>query len=319
MSPLCSVSIDVDPLPCYYRIHGLGPAPDELRHTVMRRCVPRFSEVLARRGIRATFFIVAEDVDVDAVGAPAARAIRALLAELCRDGHEIASHSHTHPYEMARLTAAEVAAEMSRAHELLSEIAGRPVRGFRAPGYDLSRVMMEQLVELEYLYDSSLFPAPGYYAVKAAVMGVLAVAGRPSGAVLTDPRALLAPANPYRPSASAPWRRGDAPIVELPVAVTRGLRLPVIGTNLLLAPAPLRQRLLESMRRRPFFNLEMHGIDLADAGADGVPGKLVARQADLRITVESKLAVFEAILDEVCRHYDVVTLAEAAEHFARRV
>ena len=82
-------------------------------------------------------------------------------------------------------------------------------------------------------------------------------------------RVEVPPPEPYRPDARAPWRRGQAPIVELPIGVTPLLRTPAIGTSLLLAPAWLRARLLRAMRRRPFFNLELHGIDLADADRDG--------------------------------------------------
>ena len=49
------------------------------------------------------------------------------------------------------------------------------------------------------------------------------------------------------------------------MAVTPGLRLPVIGTSLITAPGWLRRHLVASALREPFFNLELHGIDLCDA------------------------------------------------------
>lgn len=311
MNRRCSVSIDVDPLSCYYTIHGLGSAPAELRDLIMRRCIPRFAEVFARRGLTATFFIVGEDVDVERFDGDA-RATRSLLGSLAAAGHEIGNHSYSHPYDLARYSAERAGDEITRAHHLLSEAAGRPVRGFRAPGYDLSPAMLDQLMRLGYLYDSSVFPAPGYYSLKASVMAMMRVARRPSGAVMTNPRALLAPADPYRPNATAPWRRGQAPLVELPIAVTPFTRVPAIGTLLLLAPDWLRARMLEAMRRRPFFNLELHGIDLADADLDGIPGALVSRQPDLRVPLARKLRALEATLDRLALDYELVTLASAA-------
>ena len=307
----CSVSIDVDPIPCYYRIHGLGTPPAELRDLIMRRCVPRFVDILERRQIRATFFIVGQDVDVAALGG-SAHAARAQLAALAAAGHEIGNHSYSHPYELARLPADQVAAEITRAHELLSEVAGTPVIGFRAPGYDISAVMLDQLMKLGYRYDSSVFPAPGYYAAKALVLAGLSLAGRKSGAVMIDPRQLLAPTDPYRPSPRAPWRRGQASVFELPIAVTPYARTPVIGTSLLLAPEWLRARWLDAMRKRPFFNFELHGIDLADADADGIPGELVARQPDLRAPLIRKLRAFEATLDRLAMDYRFETLRDVA-------
>lgn len=315
-SPVCAVSIDVDPIPCYYRIHGLDPvaAPRELRDIVARRAVPRFAELFAARGIAATFFIVAEDIDPAALG-PTARATRAAYADLIRAGHELASHSYSHPYDLARWPAERARDEIERAHDLLGGLAGR-VRGFRAPGYDLSPAMLDHLLRLGYAYDSSLFPAPGYYAAKAAVMAYMRATGRRSGAVMTDPRALLAPASPYRPSARAPWRRGDAALVELPVAVTPLLRLPAIGTSLLLAPAWLRTRLVSAMGRRGFFNFELHGIDLVDAEEDGIPGELVARQPDLRLPLARKRAALEAVLDQVQGAFRVGRLIDLVDTFA---
>ena len=133
-----SISIDVDPVPCYYRIHGLGPPPPELRDVVMRRCVPRFAELLGRRGIAATFFVVGEDADVGRLGG-SARATRALLRELAAAGHELGNHSHTHPYELARLPADVVAREIGDCDDVLRSITGRPTAGFRAPGCGCSR------------------------------------------------------------------------------------------------------------------------------------------------------------------------------------
>jgi peptidoglycan-N-acetylglucosamine deacetylase len=312
--PVCAVSIDVDPIPCYYRIHGLGPAPAELRDTVARRALPRFAELLARRGIAATFFVVGEDVDPAALGARA-RAARALYLELSRAGHELGNHSYSHPYDLARWSRERAKEEVDRAHDLIGELGGR-VRGFRAPGYDLSPALIEELERLGYLYDSSIFPAPGYYAAKAAVMMALRAMGRPSGAVMTDPRALVAPAGPYRPATRAPWRRGTSALIELPVAVTPFVRVPAIGTSLILAPGWLRARLIASMQRRGFFNLELHGIDLIDAEEDGIPGELVARQPDLRVPLARKRDALEAALDEVQGRFEMARMCDLAERWA---
>ncbi|MBZ0231853.1 MAG: polysaccharide deacetylase family protein, partial [Deltaproteobacteria bacterium] len=205
--PLVAVSVDLDPLPCYYRIHALGEPPRELRDLVLRRAMPRLAELFGRHGVPATWFVVGEDLDPAAVGDTAAAAARALLAERHAAGDELGNHSHTHPYDLARRSPADVAREIGGCDERLRAITGHPVAGFRAPGYDLSAVMLAELAKRGYVYDSSIYPAPGYYAAKAAVMAALRALGRPSGAVMTDPRALVAPTDPYRPAMSAPWRR----------------------------------------------------------------------------------------------------------------
>jgi hypothetical protein len=308
---LASVSIDLDPLACYYRIHALGSPPRDaaLAGVVLAKTVPRWLDVLGRAGVTATFFVVGSDLDGEAG--------RSGVRQLAAAGHELASHSDAHAYDMARWPIERVRADLAAAHRKIGDLAGAAPVGFRAPGYDLSPAMLEVIAGLGYHYDSSLFPAPGYYAAKAAVMAGLALVGRPSGAVLTNPRALLAPADPYRPDMHAPWRRGQAPVVELPIAVTPKLRVPAIGTNLLLAPSWLRARWLRDMAKRRFFNFELHGIDLIDAEQDGIPRELVARQPDLRRPLAAKRRALEDILAELVLHADVPPLTEVAKRVQR--
>jgi peptidoglycan-N-acetylglucosamine deacetylase len=312
--PTCAVSVDLDGIACYYRIHGLGAPPVELEHVVLERALPRAARLFGERGIPVTWFVIGRDADGE-LAAPdrAARAANAgRLRTLAEHGDELANHSYSHPYELARLPAAEVARELDGCDRVLRAIAGAPPRGFRAPGYDLSPAMLDHLARLGYRYDSSLFPAPGYYVAKAVVMAVLAATGRPSGAVMTNPRALVAPAVPYRPAMTAPWRRGQAPVVELPVAVTPWTRIPAIGTSLIVLPAVVRRCIVRAMARRPFFNFELHGIDFADAEKDGIPDELVARQPDLRVPIGEKLARLGALLDQLAEGWAFTTLAEAA-------
>jgi peptidoglycan-N-acetylglucosamine deacetylase len=304
---LCTVSVDLDPIDCYYRIHALGEPPPELAHVILERGLARWLELLARRGIAATLFVVGGEVDH-------APALRAQLAAAHAAGHELGNHSYSHPYEMARLPEPTVDHEIAECDRVLREITGAAPVGFRAPGYDVSPAMLAVLARRGYRYDSSIFPAPAYYAAKAAVMAGLAVVGRPSGAVMTNPRALIAPADPYWPAIDAPWKRGQGPMIELPIAVTPRLRVPAIGGTLLVAPAAVRARIVRAMRRRPFFNFELHGIDLIDAEADGIPGELVSRMPDLRIPVAEKLAVLDEILDAVAASgAEMVTLRAVAE------
>ena len=307
----CAISIDLDAIALYYRIHALGEPPAELAHVIFERAVPRAAELLARILRRATWFVVGRDAE----HAPNARALRELVAA----GHELGNHSYTHPYELARLAADRTFAEVADCDRILRALADKPVHGFRAPGYDVSPAMLDALARLGYRYDSSIFPAPGYYAAKAAVMAALAVARRPSGAVMVDPRTLTAPAEPYRPAMTAPWRRGQAPLVELPVAVTPWARVPAIGTTLLVAPRVVRERVIAAMARRSCFNFELHGIDFADAERDGIPGELVERQPDLRVPIAEKLARLDEIVDAIEKKWRFATLGEIAADVQRAV
>lgn len=315
----CAISIDLDGIGCYYRIHGLGTQPEELEHVVLERALPRAAALFEAKGVAVTWFVIGRDVDGEvALPDRAARAANGeRLRALARRGDELGNHSYSHPYDLARLSAAAIDSEITSCDRVLRQLTGGQVRGFRAPGYDLAPAMLDTLARLGYRYDSSVFPAPGYYAAKAAVMTALAAIGRPSGAVMTNPRALVAPPDPYRPSMTAPWRRGQAPIVELPIAVTPWTRVPAIGTTLLVAPTWARVRLLDAMAKRAFFNFELHGIDFADAEKDGIPGELVDRQPDLRVPIDQKLERLSDLLDTLRTRWDMATLAQVAAETQR--
>ena len=302
---LCSVSVDLDPLRCYYAIHGLGEVPASLTDVVLRRALPRFAEVFERHGISSTLFVVGSDVE------QRGSAGRNELAALAQRGHELGNHSYTHPYALARYDEPAILRELDEGARVIGELAGAKIRGFRSPGYDLSSRLLAALRRRDYAYDSSVFPSWPYYLAKAGVMAAMRLFGRESRSVLGDPRALLAPVEPYRPGAS-PFSRGQGSLVELPVSVTRGLRLPGIGTALLTAPSRLRILLLDQLRVRSFFNFELHGLDLLDAEADGIPAALVARQPDLRVPLADKLRAFSATLDKLRLDYRFATLAEVA-------
>src|SRR5665811_1622265 len=59
-------------------------------------------------------------------------------AALAAEGHELANHSFTHPYDLVRRSRPAIAAEIDAAHGAIGACAGRAPVGFRAPGYNVS-------------------------------------------------------------------------------------------------------------------------------------------------------------------------------------
>ena len=60
---LCSISVDLDPLTAYYKIHGLGDPPRLLRYTILRKALPRFEELFAEAEVPATIFVVGQELE----------------------------------------------------------------------------------------------------------------------------------------------------------------------------------------------------------------------------------------------------------------
>ena len=309
---LCSLSVDLDPLTAYYKIHGLGDPARRLRYTILRNALPRFEELFAEAGVHATIFVVGQELE------RSEQAVQ-ILRRMADSGHELANHTHTHPYDLNYLPEQVIDAEVRWAHDTITRLVGPEYAptGFRSPGYGINSRVIEVLCNHGYRYDSSMFPSPLYYGAKALVMAGMTLRGRHSRAVMGDPHNLRCPPDPYRPDVVRPWARGQAPLVELPVAVLPLSRIPAIGTLIATSPDWMRRLLLRGMARRPFFNLELHGIDLADAITDRIPTELAGRQPDLRVPFTNKRAIFLETIEALKSRYQFVTLAEAASRMQR--
>ena len=305
---ICSISIDLDPLTAYYEIHGLGDPPPSVRYTILRKALPRFEEMLREAGVPATFFVVGRDLCRSESGAAT---LRRLVEE---QGCELANHTFTHPYDLNRLPQQVIDSEVRQGHDALVNLVGlehRPV-GFRSPGYGIGPKVMEVLANQAYRYDSSMMPSPPYYLAKGAVMAGMFMRGRSSGSVMGDPRFLSCPSEPYRPDVERPWRRGNGPLVEMPVAVLPISRVPVIGTLFAVSSEPVRRFLLRAIARRSFFNFELHGIDLSDAIEDRIPTELAGRQPDLRVPFPEKRERFLRTIQQLKKDHTFMTLGDAA-------
>jgi peptidoglycan/xylan/chitin deacetylase (PgdA/CDA1 family) len=308
MSIAC-VNVDLDSIAHYLRIHGLKEdgLPPEAARAVLRRACGRFCELFADAGIPATFFAVGKDL----VDPPSAEALRAAFEA----GHEIGNHSFSHDYDLVRRPADAIVREVTEAERAIVRAVGSPPKGFRAPGYAISAELLQALWVRNYHYDSSVFPAAPYYAAKAAVMGALALAGRPSRAMLDRPRVLLAPLLPYRPDPREPYRAGHGARLELPITVEPLTRMPFIGTTAVMLPWPAVLALYRRVRGRPFLNFELHGIDLLDERDLQLP-QLARVQRDLRIGRGRKRERLLELLRRIADDFEVLTLARAAERLA---
>jgi hypothetical protein len=97
--------------------------------------------------------------------------------------------------------------------------------------------------------------------------------------------------------------------------VTRGLRLPFIGTSLTVAGHVAARQLARAVIGEPLVNLELHGIDVLDTG-DGL-GQLSKHQPDLKVPYKKKLDALTAVIGTLRdAGYRFVRLDEAAHAFA---
>lgn len=292
LSPMktAAVSIDLDEVHHYRAIHGLPArgAGGRGARAVFEVAVPRALALASKRGLRITFFVVAEDLEIDANAD--------LMREALALGHEVESHSASHPYDLVRLPRGEVRREIEGSFEAIDRTLGVRPHGFRAPGYTLSDDVLDTLEQVGATFDASLLPSPPYYVAKLAALGAIFATGRMSTSIVGPPRSTMGPTEPYRPG-RPPWARGARRLIEIPMRVTPGARLPVIGTSVCAMGPRIARALVRACATCDVFSFELHGMDFLDR-TDGL-SDLVGHVTELRRPLEARMQSLEAALDEL--------------------
>ena len=136
---------------------------------------PRLLDMLAARGVKATFFCVGSLVT------RYPNIVRRIVAE----GHEMANHTWTHPW-LSKLSDSGVRSELDRANAGITSVAGVAARLYRPP-YGAITARQKQLIMSEYGYPTILwsvdprdFERPG----PAVVTSRILAGTKPGGIIL---------------------------------------------------------------------------------------------------------------------------------------
>ena len=126
-----------------------GPYAPRLEHGLQP-----LLDLLQERATLATFFVLGHQ----------AERTPGIIREIAARGHEIASHGYSHRF-VYRQTPAEFRTELKRARDVLEQLSGRRVIGYRAPFFSITAEALwalDVLADEGYLYDSSVFPTLNY-------------------------------------------------------------------------------------------------------------------------------------------------------------
>lgn len=146
-----AMTIDVED---YYHVAAFGnvinPAdwaqwPSRVEHNT-QRLLALFDEA----GIQASFFVLGW----------VAERYPELIKTIAAQGHEIASHGYSHQliYSQTQNTFRD---ETAKSKQILEDVIGMPVTGYRAASYSITQQSLwalDILGELDFTWDSSIFP-----------------------------------------------------------------------------------------------------------------------------------------------------------------
>jgi peptidoglycan/xylan/chitin deacetylase (PgdA/CDA1 family) len=98
---------------------------------------PPMLEVLAAQQIRATFFLIGENVARHG----------GLARRIAEAGHAIGNHSMSHPQPFAALSKKELCVQIDRAQRVIEDAVGLSPKVFRSPGGGWSPSVMRAVAE----------------------------------------------------------------------------------------------------------------------------------------------------------------------------
>ena len=305
--PLASISLDLDNLWSYMKIHGdagWGSFPSYLDQ-VVEIIVDRFRA----HGLTATIFVVGQDAAL----AKNASAMRAIADA----GHEIGNHSFSHEPWFHVYSKGEIEREIADAETAIFRATGSRPCGFRGPGFSLSDDTLRVLAERDYLYDASTFPtflgplARAYYFLSSKDMSEEDRRRRKKlfGTMKDGLRAI----KPYL------WRlpsHEGRRLLEIPVTTLPLLRVPIhmsyIGYlavhSRALASSYIRAALAALARTKSDLSFLLHPLDFV--GKDRVDR--LSFFPGMNARTDDKLRLFDEVVGLIKQSFEPVTMREHA-------
>ncbi|TDC58220.1 polysaccharide deacetylase family protein [Actinomadura sp. KC345] len=126
---------------------------------------PRILDLLAEEEVRATFFIIGEQV----------KEYPRLTRRIADSGHQICNHTETHPMSFDGLPKKKIRKEIADAHDRIADATGVVPQFFRAPGGAWSKAVLELTAEkgmlpIDWAVDPRDWARPGVRRIRKALL-----------------------------------------------------------------------------------------------------------------------------------------------------
>ncbi len=129
---------------------GVAPAEYDIMDSLVEVNTEKILQILDEYDTKGTFFVVGW----------VAKKFPGLVRRIFEEGHEIASHSYNHTLSN-EMTQGEFKEDVQRSIEILEDVTGEKVYGFRSPGMSIKKNnlwALDILIDLGIRYDSSIYP-----------------------------------------------------------------------------------------------------------------------------------------------------------------
>ena len=216
---------------------------DETGIKVLEEGMPLLLEIYEKYNIKSTFFFIADY----------AKKHPDVVRMVLSDGHEVASHGYTHEVDRAFdvLPLEKQIEHLQESKKILEDISGQEVISFRAPALRVNQNTAIALAETGYKIDSSV-PSQRFDMF-------LSFGSSRKIKWLTAPRL------PYRTKRDDLTKKGDGPIVEVPLSA---MFFPYVGTTMRIFPrfTKLQRRFIhwESKRNKKPVVFDIHPNEFID-------------------------------------------------------
>jgi len=310
MKPIASLSLDLDDKWSYMKSHG--DAAWKTYPTYLPTLIPMVLEILKRRGLKITFFVVGRD----ALQEGNADVLRAIA----EDGHEVANHSMHHDPWLCQYDQEQLSREIIEAEEYIERATGQRTVGFRGPGFQCSLDLLRILASRGYEYDASILPtflAPlaRIYYLMTTTMTAEERSAR--GGLFGSWRAGLYPLRPFC------WKSISRKLLEIPVTTMPLVRFPMhlsyviwlSGFSRSLANTYLRASLSACRLTGVEPSFLLHPLDFL--GEDQAPE--LGFFPGMHLSQRHKLDRVERCLDYFQTYFHPVTLREHARRITRTI
>jgi len=296
--PLASVSLDVDNLWSYMKIHG-----DErwsTRPSYFGTFIPYMLEVLDRLQMKITFFIVGIDAADDRNGA----AIRSITDA----GHEVGNHSFEHEPWLHLYTREQLWREIQMTDEAIEAASGKKPVGFRGPeerghGFDASTLptYLGPIARAYYFWTAKL--SPEEREKRKELFGKFSDG--------------LRPVKPYY------WELSEGRrLLEIPVTTTPGIKTP-FHFSYLLYLAKFSEALMSTYLSTAIAACRVTGTEpsfllhpLDVIGGDQVPE--LKFFPGMEVPSARKTQLLEKVLRALQKHFELVPMGVHADRIKQR-